>query len=97
MDDLVEFLAEGSHRGWMKEKRRQGFTDHPFNTVGAINGPEGHICGTCVWPARRHHADMLPYAELPDHIKEYDRVTVRGVLAGIDEAGYDVVKRPVPA
>lgn len=31
---------------------------------------------------------MVPYAELSEGVKEYDRVTVRAVLAAIHAAGY---------
>ena len=29
------------------------------------------------------HPDMLPYQELPENVKEYDRVTVRRVLEAL--------------
>lgn len=84
MDDLIEVLAERSHIGWMKEKQAQGFADHA-RTVDA----SGHGCCT----KELHHPDMLPYADLAESVKEYDRATVRGVLDGIAEAGYVIVTR----
>src|SRR4051812_16939877 len=82
MDDLLEALAERSHIGWMEEKQRQGYADH-------VRSIDANGIGCCT--NEKHHPDMLPYAELPEHIKEYDRVTVRGVLDGIEAAGYRVV------
>ena len=41
---------------------------------------KGCFCGKC-------HKDLIPYDELPDDIKEYDRVTVRQVLDGLDAEG----------
>lgn len=101
MDELIELLAEDSHRSWMQEKQRQGFTDHPYQ--GEWIGDSGRAwCGfvfeehggnrVCEVPQREHHPDMLPYADLPENVKEYDRVTVRGVLAGIERHGYRVVR-----
>jgi hypothetical protein len=31
------------------------------------------------------HTDLYPYSELPENIKEYDRVTVRAVLHAIEK------------
>jgi len=35
-----------------------------------------HFCNKC-------HRDMIPYQELPEDIKDYDRVTVQTVLEAI--------------
>lgn len=84
LSELREYLAERSHIGWMEEKQRQGFADHTWDTPG-----HGQNC----WMGRsRHHPDMLPYADLAENIKDYDRKTVDGVLAGIEAAGYRIVK-----
>lgn len=34
------------------------------------------------------HPDWIPYEELPDNVKEYDRTTVRTVLAALVQMGY---------
>lgn len=91
MEQLIEILAERSHIGWMQEKQRQGFADHVWQwRQGA--GARGACRPECQIDPDKHHTDMLPYADLPEHVKEYDRVTVRGVLEGIENAGYLVVK-----
>jgi hypothetical protein len=35
---------------------------------------------------------MYPYDELPENIKEYDRVTVRAVLQAMDELGIKLLE-----
>jgi hypothetical protein len=97
MDDLLESLAERSHIGWMREKQAQGFADHALVQEDIYSevypNMKVHVrCACCDLPAGKHHADMLPYADLSESVKEYDRATVRGVLDGIREAGYRVVK-----
>jgi hypothetical protein len=94
-DDLIEKLSDIVHQQWMAEKQRQGFADHVFSENCHAGCPAGthDLCrdDKCYTGRARHHADMLPYAELTEHIKEYDRVTVRGVLAGLKSLGYEVI------
>lgn len=104
---LVEQLSDKVHQAWAAEKQRQGFADHPYQ--GEWIGNSGRAwCGfvfdehggkrTCEEPQRLHHTDMLPYADLAENIKEYDRATVRTVLGALREAGYLIVPNmTVPA
>ena len=39
----------------------------------------------CQLPEEKHHADMVPFNALPDATKDYDRATVRAVLAALIE------------
>lgn len=96
-DNLVEILAEGAHRSWARVKLAHGFADHVFEPVDSA---EKHrrcrvkldpIGAPCWVSPEKHHPDMLPYAELSEPIKDYDRAMVRGVLEGITEAGYQIV------
>lgn len=87
VDHLVEMLSEYVHEAWMKEKIKQGYADHPFQGEQENWPCDAPRCGRADF---RHHTDMLPYADLPERIKEYDRVTVRAVLAGLDKAGYKI-------
>jgi hypothetical protein len=87
-EHTFEKIAEAVHIGWMDEKQRQGFADH------AWSGYACEACGcprACGLPHTKHHADMLPYADLPENVKDYDRATVRAVLSGIESAGLKVV------
>lgn len=96
-DDLIEVLAERSHIGWMKEKQAQGFANHvwKYDPTDPLHGAcfsfseDGRRCRL---DGLKHHPDMVPYADLAENVKDYDRATVRGVLDGIEEAGYTIVK-----
>lgn len=95
MDDvseLREYLAERSHIGWMAERQSQGFADHVYRGEWVGDTPYVQCSTTCALPQDKHHPDMVPYADLPEHVKAYDRRTVDGVLAGIEAAGYRIVK-----
>jgi len=86
--DNMERIAEEVHNGWWEEKKKQGFhapidCPHavPLPAVGKEESEELYFekhCPDC-------HTDMIPYESLPDHVKEYDRVTVRAVLNAIQK------------
>ena len=62
----------------MSEKKKQGF-HAPLECekyVQEVDNKFTKVCEKC-------HTDMYPYDELPENIKEYDRVTVRSVLNAI--------------
>ena len=89
--EFIERSAARVHSAWMAEKRRQGFADHPFApTIDHIAlmrdgsfDPRLLLC--CEKPQRKHHPAMVPFEELSDATKEYDRATVRAVLAALIE------------
>jgi hypothetical protein len=78
--EYIELLSEKVHNAWMKEKKTQGF-HAPKNCPTLREGDTYHkfkkYCDKC-------HQDLYPYSELPEHIKEYDRVTVKTVLSAIE-------------
>jgi hypothetical protein len=78
-DPIIEEIAEDVHKGWMAEKQKQGCADHVYTGLQAE---------CCTRPEGKHHPDMLPYAELADNVKEYDRATARAVLQGLERRGY---------
>jgi hypothetical protein len=41
----------------------------------------------------KEHPDLVPYSELPESEKEYDRSTVVGVIKAIMALGYEVKRR----
>jgi DNA-binding transcriptional ArsR family regulator len=96
---LVEQLSDKVHRAWMAEKQRQGFADHVFEPrSGMVTATNLCARQDCEFSQVRHHADMLPYADLAENVKEYDRATVRTVLGALREAGYLIVPNmTVPA
>ena len=86
-----EKIASGVHDAWWDEKKKQGF--HPpyecktkeasdahaqdMKSYGHHEFPKFHkFCDKC-------HTDMYPYEQLPENIKDYDRVTVSAVLSAI--------------
>lgn len=78
LEQKIEFLSEQVHNAWWEEKKRQGF-HAPIDCQYHDDFWEGKFEKSC----DHCHTDMYPYYELPEHIKEYDRVTVRTVLAAI--------------
>lgn len=74
----IEFLSEQVHNAWMEEKHNQGF-HAPKDCQYHDDLWEGKFDKSC----DKCHIDLYPYYELPENIKEYDRVTVRAVLAAI--------------
>jgi len=73
----IERIAEKVHNAWWKEKIKQGFHS-PLDClrVPVLDGRDRKFskrCGRC-------HSDMYPYAELPENIKDYDRMMVWAVL-----------------
>ncbi|MDD4588824.1 MAG: RyR domain-containing protein [Parabacteroides sp.] len=83
LENYIEKLAEEVHNAWMKEKFEQGFHS-PNDCTRKITNAE---CVRTVPKFTKHcnkcHTDLYPYTELPENIKEYDRVTVRAVLNAI--------------
>lgn len=60
-------------------KKRQGFHS-PKECKNPMIDKFTQSCDKC-------HTDMYPYNELPEHIKEYDRVTVKTVIKAIEKLG----------
>lgn len=44
--------------------------------------------------SKKHHPDLVPYDQLPESEKEYDRKTVIEALKAIIALGYEVTKNP---
>lgn len=79
----VEALAEKVHESWHKEKAKHGFhppIDCPKKPSYPVIGSEDFNDMATNKHCDKCHPDMRPYNELPDNVKEYDRVTVRTVL-----------------
>jgi hypothetical protein len=90
-DPILEVIAEDVHKGWMAEKQKQGFADHAIKFPLYMGGPDTARCSRCSRPPEKHHADMLPYEDLADNVKEYDRATARAVFQGLGKRGYKIV------
>jgi hypothetical protein len=98
LEQNIEFLSEQVHNAWWEEKKRQGF--HAPNDCQSKNHLS--FCGT-EWQTKERfednhnpklykwcdhcHTDMYFYDELPENIKDYDRVTVKTVIEAIKKLG----------
>jgi hypothetical protein len=79
-----EEIASNVHDSWWDEKKKQGFhapmackSQDAIDLCKHLEIYKFHkFCDKC-------HTDMYPYNELPENIKNYDRVTVDAVLAAI--------------
>lgn len=93
LDSHKEEIAARVHDSWWREKENQGFhppceclsesakdaRDEDLRSFGLHEFPKFHkFCDKC-------HSDMYPYPELPENVKDYDRVTVSTVLAAISD------------
>lgn len=95
----IESLAAHVHNAWWEEKKEQGFhapvkcdsslacSDRNILSVkpkyGGIDAPFPKFhkyCDKC-------HPDMYPYGELPENVKDYNRMTVKTVLDAIQASG----------
>ena len=87
LNSKIEELSEEVHNAWMKEKLSQGF--HKPDDCEIYNRGIHPAKQTDEEKFKRHcskcHPDLYTYPELPDNIKEYDRVTVRAVLSAIEK------------
>lgn len=85
-NELIEKLSSKVHDAWWEEKKRQGFhapLDCPKRTTMQLQ-KFSLYCNRC-------HTDMYPYNEIPEYVKEYDRVMVKAVLQAIEELGIKLV------
>jgi len=76
---MIEQLASKVHDAWWNEKKHQGF--HSPSDCPNKRAPFPKFQKQC----EKCHTDMYPYEELPDNIKEYDRVMVRSVILALSE------------
>lgn len=83
-NELIEKLSSDIHDGWWDEKRKQDF--HAPLDCAKVSAPYNKWAVNC----DKCHRDMYPYNELPENIKEYDRVTVRKVLFSLSKYLGDV-------
>ena len=54
---------------------------------------EGWRYGPATDTAEKTHCHIVPYEELPESTKEYDRATALSALKSLLKLGYDIVKR----
>lgn len=64
---------------------------HDFWALGRIR--EGWTHGPTRDDSLKTHPDLVPYDELPEGEKEYDRTTAMSTLKLIQELGYEIRKK----
>ena len=72
--DKIELMAMHEHEHWMRERLRDHWTYAP--------GDED--------PKRKRHPDLLPWDELPEHVKDKDRQTVVDLPGLLARAGFQI-------
>ncbi len=63
---------------------------HVHNTWMEKRLKEGWIYGSCRDDAHKTHPCLLPYEQLSEEEKEYDRATSQQTIRFILEAGFDI-------
>ena len=53
---------------------------------------EGWTYGAVRDDAKKHHPDLVPYAQLPESEKEYDRLMAMNTLRLVRRLVYDFIK-----
>jgi len=76
-EEEIETMAAVAHDHWAEERRRGGWSSAPQRDVGGKLTP---------------YLDM-PYDDLPEHVKEWDRQAVRAIPEVLAAAGLEVVRR----
>lgn len=84
------------HEGWKRQKIANGYADHLYKTGG--KGDDGSPrCLRCFNPPDRHHDDMRPWDELPEHQKAINYEGGReGFRMGFEAGRRSLVVHEVP-
>lgn len=96
LEENIELISEKVHDAWQQEKLSQGF--HAPNDCPSANRKgyesaafrdkerfDDHFNAKFYKWCDKCHTDLYPYDDLPENIKDYDRVTVKAVLNAIKE------------
>lgn len=90
-DDTIIMVALHAERVKAPAKNYINRRRKTMNTLVELLSEEVH---NSWWKERlrqgvTNHPDMIPYCDLADNIKEYDRVTVRTVLEALNKQGHN--------
>jgi ryanodine receptor 2 len=68
--------------------------EHNHDLWGAQRIKDGWRFGPTRNDAAREHPCLIPYADLPESEKEYDRIAAIGTLKAILALGYEIQRSP---
>lgn len=95
--EIREQLARMVHEAWLKEREKQGFVPPipgKCPTCGSqqtMTNDASIIFCTKGCPPLKTHQRMLPYDDLSEDEKGYNRASVAGVIEALKALGYDIV------
>lgn len=84
-EQIIEYLSEQVHNAWWDEKKKQGFHAPDDCKCYDPDDVKHYYWDKFETHCSKCHTDMYPYDELPENIKDYDRVTVKAVLGILGE------------
>ena len=84
LKEVVEILAANQHDIWAMKKMESGYI------YGEKNSEPIYKDGKVVTPGKSSY--LVPYDELPEDIKDYDRANVLGTIRGLLKLGYSISK-----
>lgn len=75
------------------EQLREAIAENAHEVWAAGRIREGWTYGPRRDDKLKTHPDLIPYSELPDGEKQYDRETAMNTIKLVIKLGYDLVKR----
>ena len=75
------------------EPLREAIAENIHEVWSAGRMKEGWTYGPVRDDKLKKHPDLLPYSELPDSEKEYDRIMAFKTIKLVKKLGFDIVKR----
>ena len=75
------------------EDLTEAIAENAHDTWARARMDEGWTYGPVRDDAGKHHPDLVPYAQLPDSEKEYDRLMAMNTLRLVRRLGFDITNR----
>ena len=78
---------------WKNDPRLEALSEGEHNRWNAYMYYKGWKLGTVIDEQKKTHPDLIPYKELEDYIKQYDRNTILHIPELLDLLGYRAVRK----
>lgn len=75
------------------EDLTEAIAENAHDTWARARMDEGWTYGPVRDDVEKHHPDLVPYAQLPDSEKEYDRLMAMNTLRLVRRLGFDIINR----